>query len=263
MNPTPNVSCDVKLELTGEGTVAVLTINRTHARNALSSTVVLELDEALQCLAVDESVRVVVLTGTAPGFCAGSDLKELAGMSVAEMAAHEARTGRFVRSLQHVNKPVIAAVEGFALGGGFLLATGCDIVVTAENARWHLPEVALGWVAPWGLQTLVARVGPVTARRLAWGGEPLIGAEMHRLGVCDEVAEPGFALDTATELAGRLAALPPDAVASTKRALSDAVAGTAEVLDARTTRLFADDCESVAARVSLDKFAHKTLKVQT
>jgi enoyl-CoA hydratase/carnithine racemase len=252
------ISQGVELDLIDEGRVARLMINRPAARNALSSGVIRELDEALQRLDADASVRVIVLTGAAPGFCAGSDLKELAAMSVTEMAAHEARTGQFVRSLQHIGKPVLAAVEGFALGGGFLLATGCDLVVTAENARWHLPEVTLGWVPPWGLQTLVARVGPTTARRLAWGDQPLTGSELHRLGVADEVTDPGTALDRATELAIRLAALPPDAVASTKRALSDAVPGPAETLDARTTRLFAQDCESAAARASLDKFARKT-----
>ena len=250
----------VQLTLMEGGDVALLEINRPAARNALSSGVIVKLDEALRKLDADESARVVVLTGAAPGFCAGSDLKELAGMSVAEMAAHEARTGQFVRSLQHLGKPVVAAVEGFALGGGFLLATGCDLVVTAENARWHLPEVALGWVPPWGLQTLVSRVGPATARRLAWGDRPLTGADLHRLGVADEVSAPGTARERALELAGRLAALPPAGVASTKRALSDAVAGAAETLDARATRLFAQDCESDVARAILAKFARKTSK---
>lgn len=248
----------VELELTDEGRVALLVIDRPAARNALSSSVILELRETLRRLDADTSVRVIVLTGAAPGFCAGSDLKELAGMSVSEMAGHEADTGQFVRSLQHIGKPVLAAVEGFALGGGFLLATGCDLVVTAENARWHLPEVTLGWIPPWGLQTLVARVGPTTARRLTWGDQPLTGAEAYRLGVADEIADPGTALDHAMELAARLAALPSEAVASTKRALSDAILGPAELLDARTTRLFAQDCESAAGRASLDKFARNT-----
>ncbi|MCW2900083.1 MAG: Enoyl-CoA hydratase/isomerase [Streptosporangiaceae bacterium] len=242
------------------GQVALLTINRPAARNALSSGVVAALGETMQTLHSHESVRVVVLTGAPPGFCAGSDLKELAGMSISDMATHEARTGQFVRSMQHLAKPVIAAVEGFALGGGFLLATGCDLVVTAENARWHLPEVALGWVPPWGLQTLVARVGPATGRRLAWGDRPLTGADLHRLGVADEVVAPGAALESALDLARRLAALPPAGVASTKRALSDVVVGAAETLDARATRLFAQDCESDSAQASLAKFARKTSK---
>ena len=248
----------VEQRLIDDGRVAVLTINRPAARNALSSTAIRQLDETLQKLDADETARVVVLTGAAPGFCAGSDLKELGGMSVVEMASHEADTGRFVRSLQRLDLPVVAAVEGFALGGGFLLATGCDLVVTAEDARWHLPEVALGWIPPWGLQTLVSRVGPTTARRLAWGDQPVTGADLHRLGLVDEVAESGAALELASELAVRLATLPPDAVASTKQALADAVVGPAEALDAVSTGLFAQDCESDAARASLDRFARKT-----
>lgn len=253
---------DVEVKLIGEGQVALLTINRPSTRNALSSSVIFKLDEAMQKLDADGSVRVIVLTGVTPGFCAGSDLAELAGMSVHDMSVHEARTGQFVRSLQRIGKPVVAAIEGFAIGGGFLLATGCDLVVTAENARWHLPEVALGWVPPWGLQTLASRVGPTTARRLAWGDQPLTGADLYRLGVADEVAAPGTALERATELAVRLAVLPPEAVASTKRALSDAALVPAETLDTITTRLFAEDCESSAARASLDKFARKTSKEQ-
>ncbi len=248
----------VARERIDDGRVAVLTINRPAARNALSSGVIRELDEALQKLHADETARVVVLTGAAPGFCAGSDLKEIGGMSVAEMASHEADTGRFVRSLQRLDMPVVVAVEGFALGGGFLLATGCDLVVSAADARWHLPEVALGWVPPWGLQTLVSRVGPTAARRLAWGDQPVSGAELSRLGVVDEVADSGAALERACELAVRLAALPRNAVASTKHALADAVVGPADSLDARTTELFAQDCETDAARASLDRFAPTT-----
>ena len=248
----------VEQRLIDDGRVAVLTINRPAARNALSSTAIRQLDETLQKLDADETARAVVLTGAAPGFCAGSDLKELGGMSVAEMASHEADTGRFVRSLQRLDLPVVAAVEGFALGGGFLLATGCDLVVSAADARWHLPEVALGWVPPWGLQTLVSRVGPTTARRLAWGDQTVTGADLHRLGVVDEVAESGSALELASELAVRLATLPPGAVASTKQALADAVTGPAQSLDARTTELFAQDCETDAARASLARFARKT-----
>lgn len=257
---SPHDAAQPTVDLQTTGSVAVLTLNRPAARNALSSAAILDLVEALRTLDADESIRAVVLTGSPPGFCAGSDLKELADMSVIEMATHEALTGQFVRSLQHLRMPAIASVEGFALGGGFLLATGCDLIVSAENARWHLPEVALGWVPPWGLQTLLSRVPPVTARRLVWGDQPHTGSDMYRLGVVDEVTPSGAALSHAMELAARLAALPPSAVASTKRAMSDAVAGSAEVLDARANRLFVSDCRSDAARVSLDKFSRKTRK---
>ncbi|HEX6472303.1 MAG TPA: enoyl-CoA hydratase/isomerase family protein [Streptosporangiaceae bacterium] len=243
------------LRLERHGTVAVLCLDRPAVRNALNAALVGELAEGLRALDRSPDVHAIVLTGSPPGFCAGSDLKELAGLPPADMMRHEAETGRAVRAIQWLDVPVVAAVEGFALGGGFLLATGCDAVVTAADARWQLPEVRLGWVPPWGLQSLLARVPPATAKLLAWGDRPLTGRDMHRLGAVDEVTEPGRALERARELAGRLAALPAHAVASTKRALADATAGPAEALDARTAWMFGEDCRSAAARASLTGFA--------
>jgi enoyl-CoA hydratase/carnithine racemase len=240
------------------GTTAVVRLDRPAARNALSSGLVRRLSAVLAALDHDPAVRVAVLTGAPPGFCAGSDLKELASMSVTGMMGHEARTGQAVRAIAKLGIPVVAAVEGFAIGGGFLLAAGCDLVVTAQDARWHLPEAKLGWVPPWGLHALVARAGPVVARRLAWGEQPLTGVELHRLGVVDAVAEPGRALPIACGLAARISAVPAHAVSSTKRALAGLTAGAAaESLDARTTWMFGQDCRTGTARASLATFAHK------
>ncbi|NUO97726.1 MAG: enoyl-CoA hydratase/isomerase family protein [Nonomuraea sp.] len=236
------------------GAVAVLRLDRPHVRNALGGELVNALGAALAALDDDPGVRAAVLTGAPPGFCAGSDLKELSGLTREGMVRHEADTGRVARGVQHLGIPVVAAVEGFALGGGFLLATCCDVVVTAEDARWHLPEVRLGGVPPWGIQGLVARIGPVAARRLVWGDRPLTGRELHELGGADELTAPGGALKAALEVASRLAELPPHAVASAKRALADAVNGPAETLDARTGWMFGADCASPAARESLARF---------
>ncbi|WP_314175681.1 enoyl-CoA hydratase/isomerase family protein [Streptomyces winkii] len=246
------------LDCRRDGSVAVLRLCRPAARNALNSALVDGLDRRLAALDDDESVRAVVLTGDGPGFCAGSDVKELAGMTVPEMARHEARTAQVARSVQQLGTPVIAAVEGFALGGGFLLALGCDLVVTAADARWHLPEVRLGWVPPWGLQALTARCGPVLAKRFAWGEAESTGADLHRLGVVEELSGPGGAEDSAREIASRLAALPAAAVRATKRALADAALAGAESLDARTNWLFAGNCETPEARRNLDRFTRKT-----
>ncbi len=235
------------------GTV-LLRLNRPAVRNALDSALIDRLAILLAELEDDPGVRAVVLTGSAPGFCAGSDLTELAGLPIAERVRHEARAGCLARMLQQLSIPVVAAVEGFALGGGFLLATSCDVVVSAAAARWQLPEVGLGWVPPWGLQSLLARVGPAAARRLAWGDRPLSGRQLHRLGVVDEVSEPGRALRQATGVAAALAALPAHAVASTKRALAEASSGRAESLDARTAWMFGLDCESAIAQRSFARF---------
>jgi enoyl-CoA hydratase/carnithine racemase len=210
-----------------------------------------ELDRADR----DAATRVIVLNGSAPGFCAGSDLKELAGMELASMGAHEAHTATLARSIALMNKPVIAAVQGFALGGGFVLAVSCDIVVTGPSARWHLPEVQIGWIPPWGIQALVARVGPVAARRLVWGADPFDGREAHRIGVADYLAESDESVrDAALRVATRLAALPAQSVASTKQLFAPLVSGQGESLDAWANRLFLADCGYPTAKETLKRF---------
>src|ERR1700743_1018229 len=166
---------DLQLRHEQAGDVAILTIDRPARRNALGHQLIEDLSAQLDRAARDSLTRVIVLTGTAPGFCAGSDLKELAGMDLAGMGAHEARTAALARSIALMNKPVVAGVDGFALGGGFVLATSCDVVVSAPSARWHLPEVTIGWIPPWGIQALVARVGTVPGRRLGGGSDALEG----------------------------------------------------------------------------------------
>src|SRR5579863_8000377 len=230
----------LRIEQAGE--IAILTINRPARRNALGQQLIEELVSGLDRADRDPATRVIILTGSAPGFCAGSDLKELAGMDLAEMGAHEAHTATLARSIALMNKPVVAGVEGFALGGGFVLAVSCDVVVSDPSARWHLPEVQIGWIPPWGIQALIGRVGPVAARRLVWGADPFDGREAHRLGVADYLAEPGEPMrDAALRVATRLAALPAQAVASTKQFFASLVSGQGESMDAWANRLFLAD----------------------
>ncbi|GJD49709.1 2,3-dehydroadipyl-CoA hydratase [Methylobacterium crusticola] len=241
-----------------KGTVAVVTINRPRRRNAIGVQLVQDLSRELSHLDDDADAHAIVLTGTAPGFCAGSDLKELAETDLAGMCVHEAHTAALARSIAFLSTPVVAAVDGFALGGGFVLAISCDVVVTSAEARWHLPEVTIGWIPPWGLQAVVARVGPVAARRLTWGAEAFDGREAHRLGIADHLAAAGeTALEAALRQAELLAALPPPAVASTKQFYAPLVAGTAEASDVWANRLFAADCGHPVAQGTLRRFGVK------
>jgi enoyl-CoA hydratase/carnithine racemase len=249
-----------RLQSSTNAGIATLTLNRPAARNALSSGLVDDLARAFAELNADDSVRAIVLTGSAPGFCAGSDVRELAGLAPPEAARHEARTGHVVRSIQQLDKPVLAAVEGFALGGGFLLALGCDLVVTASDARWQLPEVSLGWIPPTGLAAVIARGGPFLARRLVWGDRRLTGEDVINLGLVDEVTRPGEALEVALQIGSRLAELPVDAVTATKRALTSATLAGAETLDIQTTWMFAQNCTTDAAQRSFQRFAKKSSK---
>lgn len=238
--------------------IVVLTLNRPERRNALGTETVRALAQALDVAESDQAVGAIVLTGAAPAFCAGSDLKELGRLSVDEMRRHEADTAAVARRIGLLAKPVIAAVEGFALGGGFILAASCDVVVTAGNTRWHLPEVPNGWLPPWGLGALVARVGPTKARLLTWGAEPIDGAEALRLGVADYSTPAGEALARAIALAEKFAALPREAVASTKRFFEPFATLDGERLDHLAGHMFAADCAGPAAAATLQRFVVKS-----
>jgi enoyl-CoA hydratase/carnithine racemase len=236
------------------GLVLTLTLARERVRNALGSALVAALSRAIEDADQDDSVRALVLRGGGSGFCAGSDLRELAGMSANDMGVHERRTAELTRRIAGCSRPVVAAVEGFAIGGGFFLAAACDVVVSGAGARWQLPEVELGWVPPWGLQLLAARVGPVTARRLCWGIDPLNAADAVRLGVADLVMEDGHAHEEADRIATRLASMPPSGVASTKRAFRGLIMRDAEAMDEDAAERFVADVGSHEAQASIDRF---------
>lgn len=234
--------------------VLLLTIDRPTRRNALDEETVNTLRRALKAAESDDTVRATIITGSAPGFCAGSDLKELAQMNLAQMCEHEAATALVAREISQLRKPVIAAVEGFALGGGFFFAASCDIVVSSRSCRWHLPEVRNGWIPPWGLETLVARVGVVAARRLTWGGEECDGAEAHRIGLADYLAVDGDTAALALAVAGKLAKLPQEAVATTKLYFAAQAAHNGETGDAIANRMFGDNCTYPTAASTLARF---------
>jgi enoyl-CoA hydratase/carnithine racemase len=224
--------------------VTILTIDRSQRRNALGTELIRALSEALAELDHDDNVASIVLSASAPGFCAGSDLKELALMNIAEMCEHEAETARVVRAIGFIEKPVVAAVSGFALGGGVGLAVGCDLIVTHPECRWHMPEVPNGWLPPW-------------ARRLVWASEPVTGTQAYELKLADYLVPQADVEREAIAVAERLAALPRVAVASTKRFFMPLVNGTAEAGDMLANRVFAENCRDEASKATLRKFGMK------
>lgn len=246
-----------ELAMEMRGAVAVLSIDRPARRNALSDTLVAQMRQVLARLDADPTTGAIILTGSAPGFCAGSDLKELGTMSLDDMCAHEARTAMFCREISMLRKPVIAAVEGFALGGGFVLAASCDVVVTARTTRWNLPEVEIGWIPPWGIETLINRVGNSRARQLVWGGTPFDGDEAWRLGLADHLVEEGLAVERAVEVAASYARLPQEAIAATKLYFATVGASNGESGDLLASHMFKDNCRHAAAQATLRKFGVK------
>jgi enoyl-CoA hydratase/carnithine racemase len=240
-----------------QGQVAILTIDRSNRRNALGTELMQDFSRAFTELEHDDGVASIVVAATAPGFCAGSDLKELATMNIPQMCHHEAETARIVRAIGFMEKPVVAAVNGFALGGGVGLAVGCDLIVTHPECRWHMPEVPNGWLPPWALASLAARVGPVTARRLVWASEPITGTQAYELKLADYLVPLADVENEAIAVAERLAALPRVAIASTKRFFTPLINGSAEASDMLANRIFAENCNDDASKATLRKFGMK------
>ena len=205
------------LKIDSDESTTVLTLARPEVRNALSTELAKALSSAVR-EAESCGVASIVLTGSAPAFCGGSDLKELAELDPPAMAEHERATARDIAEIAQSRLPVVAAVEGFALGGGFALALVADVIVAARNARFHFPEVTNGWIPPWGLARLRRRVTESSALQLVWGVEPIAAVEAQRIGVVDTVCEPGAALETSLNVARRLASLPEHAVQDAKAA---------------------------------------------
>ena len=193
--------------------VLTITINRPAQKNAVNHDVAVQLGAALDRLDADPDVSVGVLTGAGGTFCAGMDLKAFAAGEVPTLPGRG--FGGLTRA--DVRKPLIAAVEGWALGGGFELALACDLIVAAEDARFGFPEVTRGLVASeGGLIRLPGRIPYHVALRVLLTGEPLPAAEGWERGLVTQLTQPGAALESAHEIAERIARNAPLALAAVK-----------------------------------------------
>jgi enoyl-CoA hydratase len=196
-----------------EGDVLVLTMNRPERRNAINLALAHAIAAALEAFDADDALRVAVLTGAGKGFCSGMDLK---GFSEGESPSLPER-GFAGLAQRPPAKPLIAAVEGFAVAGGCEIALACDLIVAAEDARFGLPEVKRGLIASaGGLIRLPQRVPYHLAMELALTGESLGAQAAERHGLVNRVVPPGQALATALELAWAIAANAPLAVMASK-----------------------------------------------
>lgn len=211
------MSAEKPVLLTEErGSVLVITLNRPEARNSVNLELALAVGEALDRLDADRALAVGVVTGAGRGFCSGMDLKAFAGGEF-PIAGDRGFAGIVRRSSR---KPLIAAIEGFALAGGLEVALACDIIVASRGSRLGIPEVTVGLFAGAGaLLRLPRRVGLGAASLLALTGQPIDADEAHRLGLVDRLVEPGEAVSEAVKLAETIARNAPVAVAASKRVI--------------------------------------------
>jgi enoyl-CoA hydratase/carnithine racemase len=237
------------------GTIAEVVLDRPAAMNALNTAMLVRLAGVLGRLGADPTLRVVVLASAGQrAFCVGADLKERAGMSDAQMMAQRPAFRAAFAALLGLPQPVIAAVDGFALGGGCELALSCDLIVAGQSAVFGLPEVTVGLVPGCGGTQLTARrLGPGLAAELVLTGRRVSAEEAGRIGLADRVVPAGTAAENALELALRIAANAPVAVRAAKRAIRLGSAASLpvalEIEDAawRTAVLSADRQEGIAA----------------
>lgn len=198
--------------------VLVVTLNRPQARNAVNAEVSAAVAAAMDDLEARDDLSVGVITGAGGTFCAGMDLKAfLTGEDVTS-------GGRGLAGIceRPPAKPLVAAVEGWALAGGCEVVLACDVVVASREAKLGIPEVKRGLVAgAGGLVRLPRKIPQNVANELALTGDPITAERAERLGLVNLVTEPGGALDAALELAGRMTANGPLAMAATKRILAE------------------------------------------
>src|SRR6266566_1084410 len=241
--------------LAGHAGVCEIILDRPEVLNAINTAMAARLAEACAELAANPHARAVVLSGAgARAFCVGADLKERNGLDDAGLMAQREVFRAAFGGLLGLPQPVVAAVHGYALGGGCELALSCDLIVADETAVFGLPETTVGLVpGGGGTQLALRRLGPGRAADLVLSGRRVDAGEAARIGLADRVVPPGTACPEAIALAGRMAAGSPVAVRAAKTALRQGagvgLAAALEVEDAawRTAALSADRREGIAA----------------
>ncbi|MGC1237683.1 MAG: crotonase/enoyl-CoA hydratase family protein [Acidimicrobiales bacterium] len=234
------------------GRVLLVTLNRPNAMNAINNSLSTGLARAIELLDSDSTLTVGILSGAGRGFCAGMDLKAFVrGEDISS----------FMKFVVHGSKkPLIAAVEGFALAGGFEMALSCDLIVAAKGSKLGIPEVKVGlFAAGGGLARLPSRAGYAKAMEMALTGESILAEEAVELGIASRLADPGGAVAVAMELAERIAANAPLAVAASK-GLIKATTGLTEaefwkVQALREDRVFTSNDSREGAKAFAEKRA--------
>lgn len=205
-----------------EGNIATVTINRPKALNALNSETLVELNSVLDILEEDESIYAVILTGSGEkAFVAGADITEMKDLSVQEGRKFSILGNKVFRRLETLEKPVIAAVGGFALGGGCELSLACDIRIASEKAKFGQPEVGLGITPGFGgTQRLARVVGLGMAKEMIYTGKVIKAEEALRIGLVNKIVAPESLMDEAKNLALTIAKQAPIAVKLSKAAIN-------------------------------------------
>jgi enoyl-CoA hydratase len=238
--------------------VLVITLNRPEQRNAVNAAVAHGIAAALDTLDGDDDLFIGVITGAGKGFCSGMDLKAF----VTEGSPRAGDRGFAGITQRGADKPLIAAIEGFAVAGGLEVALCCDLIVAARGARLGIPEVKRSLVASGGGLLRLPRVLPRNvAMEMALTGEPILAERAHQLGLVNRLTEPGEALAGALEVAEAIAANGPLALAASKRILTESLGWPVSEFFARQAVIADPVSASADAREGATAFAEKRAPV--
>lgn len=243
-----------------DGGIATITLNRPKQLNALSQAVISELSRAFDELGADTNIRAVVLTGAGDrAFAAGADIGELAQLQSSTQGRLLAtRSHALGRKMADMAQPIVAAINGFALGGGLELALACDIRIASDTAQLGLPEVTLGIIPGWGgTQRLPRLVGPGMAKLLMMTGERIDATEALRIGLVERVVPQAELLASARELAEKLASLPSISIAAIKQAVNHGLNMALDDANMYESGLFAELSTTEDAKEGTRAFVEK------
>jgi enoyl-CoA hydratase len=241
--------------------VALVTVNRPKALNALDPATIAELARAFDAAAADRTVRALVLTGAGDkAFVAGADIARMSSMAVGEARRFAEEGHRALAKLEALPIPTLAAVNGFALGGGCELAMACDLVYASEKARFGQPEVNLGIIPGFaGTQRLSRRVGPMRAREMIFTGDMIDAAQAKAIGLALDVLPPDRLLPHVQAQARKIASRGPLAVAAAKRLIGEGadlpLAAACQLEQQAFALLFATEDSREGMRAFLEKRA--------
>jgi enoyl-CoA hydratase len=211
----------VSLDLQSDGRVAIVTLNRPHADNAITTAMGARLTEVLEAVAVDTRIRVAVITGAGDrAFSVGSDLRQRRDMTKADWLRQRQDFDRTLYTLRQLRTPIFAAVNGIAYGGGCEIAQSTDFIIASERATFGQPEAMLGLAAGGGSPVFLPKLlPPGKALQMLMTGEPITAQEAYRLGMVNAVHPPDQLMTAALRIAERIAGNSPTAVQAVKRAV--------------------------------------------
>jgi len=246
------------VEVTKNGHVGIVTMNRPEALNALSKAVFADFGKALDVVEQDDDIFCVIITGQGRSFIAGADIGEMATMNVEEGLAFSELGNSLLMRVDMFPKPTIAAVNGFALGGGCEMALACDIRVASEKAKFGQPEVGLGIIPGFsGTYRLPKLIGQGYAKEMIYTGKVIRADEALRIGLVNAIYEPEELMDKAIEMAQMMLKNAPVAIRLAKQSINEGYDLNADAAIALENKLFGQCFATADQKEGMDAFLNK------